>query len=307
MTTTYQSSTGPKLIADMNPHNLIAAHAKLVREGDPRRKAEIDAMAARIATLETEAPPEPAPVAVAAPGHNMPPADSPFEAIKTHIDDLYAEAKAYLDGEPISTQGQADDVARLRGMIDEAAKAADAARKLENEPFDTGKAEVQARYAPLISDTKGVKGKTVLALEACRKALTPWLLKLDAEREAAAKAARVEADRLADEARTKAQTATSIDEAEQAEAMFADAKAASHEAASIGSDRARVHGGDYRAVILKDNWTARIIDPTAALRWAWTDHRADLEAYALQLAQADVRAGKRTLPGFEITNERKAA
>lgn len=49
MTDTYHSSSGPKLIADMNWHNLEAAHAKLIREGDPIRQAEIDAMAAEIA------------------------------------------------------------------------------------------------------------------------------------------------------------------------------------------------------------------------------------------------------------------
>ena len=50
----------------------------------------------------------------------------------------------------------------------------------ENEPFDL-KAEVQARYAPLIGNTKAVKGKTVLAADACKAALAPWLMAVEAE------------------------------------------------------------------------------------------------------------------------------
>ena len=62
MTTIYNSSTGKKVIADMNPHNLDAAHAKLLRDYPPRadlggkslRQAEIDAMGARLAQLAEE-------------------------------------------------------------------------------------------------------------------------------------------------------------------------------------------------------------------------------------------------------------
>lgn len=55
MTTIYNSSTGPKVIADMNPHNLAAAHAKLLRDReDDSRDAEIEALGARLAALSEE-------------------------------------------------------------------------------------------------------------------------------------------------------------------------------------------------------------------------------------------------------------
>lgn len=62
MTQIYNSSTGPKVIADMNPHNLMAVHAKLLRDFPPRddldgkslRQAEIDAMGAHLAALVEE-------------------------------------------------------------------------------------------------------------------------------------------------------------------------------------------------------------------------------------------------------------
>ena len=55
MTTIYQSSTGPKVIADMNPHNLAAAHAKLIRERtNELRDPEIEALGARLAELSEQ-------------------------------------------------------------------------------------------------------------------------------------------------------------------------------------------------------------------------------------------------------------
>lgn len=55
MTTIYNSSTGPKVIAEMNPHNLAAAHAKLLRDrADDSRDAEIEALGARLAELAEE-------------------------------------------------------------------------------------------------------------------------------------------------------------------------------------------------------------------------------------------------------------
>lgn len=55
MTTIYHSSTGEKVIAEMNYHNLAAAHAKLKRERlDDSRDAEIAAMAERIAINDAE-------------------------------------------------------------------------------------------------------------------------------------------------------------------------------------------------------------------------------------------------------------
>ena len=55
--------------------------------------------------------------------------------------------KNWLDGEPIASAEQADKVSLLLDMIRKAEKAADESRVKENEPFDLGKAEVQARYA----------------------------------------------------------------------------------------------------------------------------------------------------------------
>lgn len=314
--THYRSSKGPVLITAIPYPHLKAAHAKLLRDGfGPERQPEFDAMAARLAEMDAMPTDQDridatrmAGTQPAAPkDHNLkPPAPKTYDEIKAHIDDLYLEAKNWLDGKPVETQAQADELSRLLGMIKEAEATADAIRKVENEPFDTGKAEVQARFAPLISDTKSVRGKTVLAREACQRALTPWLKKLDDEREAAAKAQRVEADRLAQAARDAVKS-DNLEVAESAHDIFAEAKGAERQAKATETDRARVGGGEYRATILRDNWTAEIEDANALLRHFWQTRRAELEAFALKLAMEEVRAGKRTIPGARVWNDRRAA
>lgn len=238
--------------------------------------------------------------ALATIGHNNPP--DPFGAIKAHIDDLYAEAKNWLDGDPITTQAQADEVGRLLDMIREAEKTADDARKQENEPFDIGKAAVQAKYAPLIADTKAVRGKTVLASEACKAALAPWRQEQERIKREAAEAARREAEekaRIAAEASRMADTAD-LEARERADAAIRDADAAAKLANR--ADKAATTGTGLRSY-----WTPKMVDPVAAARWAWADHRAACEEFFLSLASADVRAGKRTIAGFEIIEERRVA
>lgn len=108
-------------------------------------------------------------------GHNNPPKE-PFEVAEEEITGLYNEALLWLDGEPITTKELADGIDKLKTMINDAIKRADEARKAENKPFDDGKSAVQEKYNTLIGQTKSVTGIAVMALDACKKALTPWLL-----------------------------------------------------------------------------------------------------------------------------------
>lgn len=232
-------------------------------------------------------------------GHNGAP--DPFGAIKAHIDDLYAEAKNWLDGDPITTQAQADQVGRLLDMIREAEKAADEARKQENEPFDIGKAAVQAKYAPLIADTKAVRGKTVLASEACKAALAPWRQEQERIKREAAEAARREAEekaRIAAEASRMADAAD-LEARERADAAIRDADAAAKLANR--ADKAATTGTGLRS-----HWSPTLTDGVAAARHYWGAEREKCEAFFLSLAKADVLAGKRTIPGFDVTEERRA-
>lgn len=233
-------------------------------------------------------------------GANNPPAD-PFDAIKVHIEDLYLEARNWLDGEPITTQAQADEVGRLLDMIREAEKAADEVRKELNKPFDEGKAAVQAKFAPLIADTKAVRGKTVLASEACKAALAPWRQEQERLRQEAAAEARRVADEAARVAAEAARSAAADDLAAQEVADAAIRQAEQAQKVAAKADKAASTGTGLRSY-----WSPTLTDGVVAARHYWTTNREGMEAALMALARADVQAGKRTIPGFDVVEDRRA-
>ena len=231
-------------------------------------------------------------------GGNNPPA-SPFEAVKVNIEDLYLEARNFLDGEPIASEAMAAAVETLLDKIREAEKAADEARKTENKPFDEGKAEVQARYAPLISDTKAVKGMTVRAIEACKAALAPWRQEQERIRLEAAKKAREEAENKAAEAAALSRAADDLIAKERAEQAVKEAEQAAK--AANKADKAATTGTGLRSYFRPE-----LVDGVEAARHYWATNREACEAFFLSLAQTDVQNGKRALPGFVVHHERRA-
>lgn len=248
--------------------------------------------------------------ALAAMGHNQPPEPTRFEAISGKIGDLFAEAKQWLDGAPVTTQGQADSLNLLIGMISEAAKEADDLRKAEAKPFDDAKAEVQERYNALIGNTKSVKGKTVLAIEAAKKALTPWLEELDRRKREAAEAARKEAEvkqKEAQEAMRAARESADLEAREEAERLAKEAKKADQAANAAANDTAKAKGGSGRATSLRSFYSAEITDSREFARWVWTSHKVEMETFLESFARQLVAANHdRKIPGVKINEERRA-
>lgn len=235
-------------------------------------------------------------------GHNNPPEKTPFEVVSERIDDLWTEAKNWLDGSKVESETDAESVSKLLDLFRKAATEADEARKEEARPHDEAKAAIQAKYAPLIADTKAVKGRTVLAIEACKKALAPWLAKKEAEQRAAAEAARREAEekqRVAQEALAKAREADDLAQRELAEQKLQEAKRADQLASKAEMAKAMVASGG-RAVGLRKNYAPELTDGVAAARHYWATRRADMEAFLLDQARKDVAAGIRDIPGFSI-------
>ena len=232
-------------------------------------------------------------------GHNNPPATS-FDLSKDEIDNLYEEATNWLDGDPIESQDIADGVSDLMKMIRDAKKTADAARKLEAKPFDDGKAEVQARYTPIIK-------KADTAVDVCKKALRPWLELVDQrQREEQAEARRIADEKIreAQEA-ARAVDANNLIDREKAEAKIKEAQKA--DKAATRAEKATAKSGTLgRSVSLRSTWTPVLTDSKAAARHYWTTNQTDIEDTLVNLAENDVRRGKRTIPGFEVKEERKA-
>jgi hypothetical protein len=55
---------------------------------------------------------------------------------------------------------------------------------------------------------------------------------------------------------------------------------------------------------LRSVWKAKLTDPQVAAGFFWKQDATAFNAFLQKLADEEVRAGKRTIPGFEITEER---
>lgn len=223
-------------------------------------------------------------------GGNNPPA---FEAHRVNIEDLRAEAEAWLDGKAVASAEEAEGLNTLLDLARQAAKAADDARAAEKKPhLDAGKA-VDAQWKPLVDAAQRI-------VDCAKKALTPWNI-AEADRKAAEAArARAEAEAEAQAAR-EAEIAASglLSDAEQADQMAESAKQAGKIAKA--AEKAASTG-----LGLRTTYRAELTDPKEAISHYWAARREDFIALVTDLAAKDVRAGKREIPGFTIHTEQKA-
>lgn len=244
------------------------------------------------------------------PGANNPPVEAHPDvvAITEEIDGLYAEAKNWADGTAIDSDAIHTEVTRLYDMIGAAAKRADALRTTLNEPYDTGKARVQAVFAELIADTKGKTGKTVLARKVLDPMLAAYRKKKLEEATAAAAAEKAAADKkIADATAAIRDTAGDLTAREGAEVMLKDAAKTAKAAAR---QQAQVSTGTG----LRRSHRATVLDLGAALRhyFVQPNYRHDFEMLVLQLANAEVQRGARdsadkpAIPGIKIIEEYNA-
>jgi len=314
--THYQSSKGPLEIATMPGPYLANALAKLERENDPARAAELAAMRDRMAVLDAEREEENPRVHL---GANNPPEETPaatvaptaegFEAIKVNIEDLLVEARNWADGVAVENQAQADEIARLIEDLRDAENAADEARKAEVKPLDDARDAIQTRYNIYIAPLKNKKpGKVPLAVSALKTTLGAWLTKLDDERREREAAAQAEAAKLAEEAAAamRASVPEDFGAREEAEEKVAEAQAAATVAKQLSTARVHAHGGN-RAIGLRTYWVPALTAPKDALVHYLKTRPDDIKALLLELAVKDVAEGKRAIPGFEITEQRKVA
>lgn len=226
------------------------------------------------------------------------PAD-PAILFKEEIDDLTQEAKNFLDGEPIANEEQANAVSSLLNRLRRVAKDADEARKLEKKPHDDAAKAVQTRWTPIIS-------KAELATSTAKQALAPWLRQIEEQQRREAEVARLEAERLAQVAAEAHQKATgNLEAAEDAERLLKAAKGAQQFAAKADKQKAHAKGGE-RAVGLVDVFTPVLTDACAALRHYRAKQPEALKEWLMEQARADVRAGLRSIPGFDVKHERQA-
>lgn len=222
-----------------------------------------------------------------------------------HILDLFETAQGFLDGEPIANEATAALVNKLINDALEARRDAEAMRKDEAKPFDDGKKAVQARWTPLTDEKTG---KCAMIVSTARKALQPWLLKLEAEQEAIREKARAAAEtaRLAAlEAERAAQAQDDLAATEQAAHARKEADIAAAMASRAEKAKPLAKGG-ARASGLRSVWRAEIVDRRELLKHYMQARPDDLTAWLQSEADSDVRTGARSLPGCNIIEERVA-
>lgn len=226
-------------------------------------------------------------------GHNNPP-KTPFEIASGEIDALFEEAQHWLDGSGVNTPAEESNVDELLNMLRTAEKSADAARKTENEPFDKGKAEVQARYNPILAKAK-------LAQDACKKALAPYRQKIADEKASAAEKLRLEAEakRKAAEEALRSSQVTDLAQRAAAEDLLKDAQKADRAASKAGKAATTGLG-------LRTTYRTAITDQTAFARYVWANHQSDLADFLADLAPKLVARGLREMPGVSVTEEKVA-
>jgi hypothetical protein len=231
-------------------------------------------------------------------GHNGgPPIIDPTDAFRK-IDDLYAEAKNFADGEPINSPEMAEALTTLYDGLHQAGKEAEALRVAEKKPLDDAIDAIQRVYNPYVQPKRG---KVALGKEALGVLLTAWRVEQARLAEEAARKAREEAASLAAAAEAKMRASSgNLAEREEAEEVLATAKEA--EKFARRTERAATTGTGLRRT-----WVARLVDGEAALEWAYGRDPDRFTALVQQMADEAVRGGARAVPGFVVEEERKAA
>lgn len=225
-------------------------------------------------------------------GHNNPPDE--FAEITVEINDLYQTAKDFNDGDPITTQKQSDSVAKIVKLLKIAAKRAEAHRKELVIPIDEAKQAVQDMFNPLIGKAKadGSRGLTVRAIGVCTQLLTPWNVKLQAEKDKAAEEAREKAEEQLCAAQ-EANRSANLVEREDAETLIKAAQKAQFKAKAMSKDK---------VLGMKTVWDIIVRDPNKLLKHYYATQRRELEEFAGQLAQQEINSGVRKIPGCIITS-----
>lgn len=226
---------------------------------------------------------------------NMP--DDPLLALLAEITDKAAQAEEVIKSE-ITNQTQCDLARNIQAQLLALNKRADAMHKAEKAPVLEAERAVEAKFS---------FRKNVASLaSALREKFERWMQGEERrQREEAQRKLREEQARVAAEcARIEAERAKQKDD--DPVAFHTSPEPELPEMPTVAEPvKVSAGGGFGRKSGLKSVWVASLTDVGAAL--AHYRENAKLIELLQKLADADVRAGKRTIPGFTVSEERRAA
>lgn len=236
------------------------------------------------------------------PGGNNPPAElTPFEAISAEADDLVLEAEHWADGEPITSADIAEACTGLFEVVTNIIVRAEAIHEAEVKPINDAKNAVQAKFHPLIGDTKtGGKGRLITAKATLGELLTAWRTRENERKAAEAETARREAAAIAKQAEDAMRASSgNLGARVDAEQLLSSAKIADR-------DARRVEKAATTRTGLRTSFRPMMNNGGLAAEHYWKTRRADFQAFLQDCAAQDVRKGIRQIPGFDVIEEKTA-
>jgi len=235
-------------------------------------------------------------------GDNGPPEPTPIETLSERVNDLYNEALNWLDKDPIENEAQAEQVTRLKGMLSEVKKIAEAERKAEKQPFLDGGRAVDAKWKPVIDMAEK-------AAKAAARKLTPWLQAVEAEKARIAREEREKAEQALRDAkeaqRLVEQGGGDMAEIERAEEALRIAKEQQMAARMAAQDKANIRT-DEGGATLRTYWLLKVTDDRALLKHYLVTDPDWVRTIMRERAEKDMRAGARDIPGTIIWSEKRA-
>lgn len=220
-------------------------------------------------------------------GGNNPP---PLFAMSLNIEEWFELVSGTLAGGAITTDQQAADLTELleQGRLNQ--KAADEQRALEKKPHLDASKAVDAEWKPLLE-------RCTMGMTALKEPLTVWRTAKQRAKDEAARIAREEAE--AKQAAAQAALRASDD----LEARFA-AEAQLEQAAKLTAQANRI---DRSATGLRTTYAAHVTDLRELAKHVMHHDAPAFEAFLIEYARKAVASGVRSLPGVDISPERKAA
>lgn len=222
---------------------------------------------------------------VATIGHNCPP--DPIDQISAIYEAARLEAENWLDGEPVTNEGQMAAVDSLRKACREWRLELERGQKSAAAPLADAHKRELARWKPTIEDAQRIEKGLVALVDGFKQ-------KLAAEKAEAERAARAEAARMMRKAEEAARQANAADLDEQRAAAEAQREAEEAQRRAVAASKDKVTGlrtvtryeiTDHRALL---NWIAinRRDDLTVFIEdWARRNHRDNQDANGLRVWQ----------------------
>lgn len=221
----------------------------------------------------------------------------PIDLHRERIDDLTAAADEWLAKvSEITDEATAGRAVDFDEQLLKAWQAADKERADERKPYADAAAAVQEAFKPILE-------RALI----CRNLIGARLRVWKAREQRRVDAERVGAERIAADARRRAQEAArlaeqpkTVGDVERAHRLADDAKEAT-KAAEAMPERASVRGTlSGRTRSLRREWRAEVTDLVEFFLYLQDHERAALEEWFGTMAQRAVRGGAREIPGVKI-------